>query len=91
MNPPATPVDSILVDGTSANILSASLVPGLVGVYYVQFQLGSGLATDLQAQLTIAQQAFVSNVVVFPVVAPPTASAIRRVPAVRSSTTGAPR
>jgi uncharacterized protein (TIGR03437 family) len=75
MNPPATPVDSILTGGVAANILSASLVPGLVGVYYVQFQLGAGLNTDLQTQLTIAQQAFVSNVVTFPVVAPPTASA----------------
>jgi uncharacterized protein (TIGR03437 family) len=75
MNPPATPVDSILTGGVAANILSASLVPGLVGVYYVQFQLGAGLTTDLQTQLTIAQQAFVSNVVTFPVVAPPTASA----------------
>ncbi len=80
MNPPATPVDSILVDGSSANILSAALVPGMVGVYYVQFQLGAGLATDLQAQLTIAQQAFVSNAVVFQVVAPPTASGRKAAP-----------
>jgi len=86
MNPPATQVDSILVDGVSANILSASLVPGLVGVYYVQFQLGGGLNTDLAAELTIAQQAFVSNVVVFPVVAPPTASAIKKTPSIRSGT-----
>jgi hypothetical protein len=70
-NPPATPVDSILTDGTSANILSSALVPGLVGVYYVQFQLGAGLTTDLTTQATIAQQAYVSNVVTFPVVAPP--------------------
>jgi uncharacterized protein (TIGR03437 family) len=75
MNPPATPVDSILTGGSSANILSVSLVQGMVGVYYVQFQIGAGVATDLQTQLTIAQQAFVSNVVVFPVVAPPTATA----------------
>jgi uncharacterized protein (TIGR03437 family) len=73
-NPPAVPVDSILTDGISANILSAALVPGLVGVYYVQFQLGAALATDLTTQATIAQQAFVSNVVTFPVVAPPTST-----------------
>jgi len=77
-NPPAVPVDSILVDQVSANILSAALVPGTVGVYYVQFQLGSGLATDLAAQLTIAQQAFVSNVVTLPIVAPPSASTTER-------------
>lgn len=73
-NPPATPVDSILTDGSSANILSAALVPGTVGVYYVQFQLSSALATDLTTQATIAQQSYVSNVVTIPVVAPPTAT-----------------
>ncbi len=79
-NPPLTPVDSILTDGSSGNILSAALVPGLVGVYYVQFQLSSSLATDLTTQTTIAQQSFVSNVVTFPVVAPPTSTstAIRK-------------
>jgi uncharacterized protein (TIGR03437 family) len=74
MNPPATPVDSILTGGSAANILSAALVPGMIGVYSVQFQLNGGISTNLQTQLTIAQQAFVSNVVVFPVVAPPTTS-----------------
>ena len=74
MNPPATQVDSILTAGSSANILSASLVPGTVGVYYVQFQLSTALTTNLLTQMTIAQQAFVSNVVTFPVVAPPTAT-----------------
>jgi len=78
MNPPATPVDSILTDGASANILSAALIPGLVGVYYVQFQLGPSASTDLQSQLTIAQQQFVSNVVSFAIVAPPTTSTSAR-------------
>ncbi len=71
-NPPATPVDSILAGGTSANIFSAALVPGLAGVYYVEFQLSAGQVADSSTQLTIAQQAFVSNVVTFPVVVPPT-------------------
>jgi uncharacterized protein (TIGR03437 family) len=74
MNPPATPVDSILIGGTTANILSAALVPGLAGVYYVQFQIGVGTATDLQSHATIAQQSHVSNVVTFAIVAPPTTS-----------------
>ncbi len=67
-NPPATPVDSILTDQSSGNILSAALVQGMVGVYYVQFQLSSSLATDLATYgTTIAQTVrFVSNVVVFP-------------------------
>ena len=73
-SPPATPVDSILTDQVSDNILSAALVPGTVGVYFVQFQLGLGLNTDLATQTTIAQQTFVSNVVTIPVVATPTTS-----------------
>jgi len=87
--PPAIPVDSILTGGVAANILSASLVPGLVGVYYVQFQLGGGVTTNLETQLTIAQQAFVSNVVKFPILVPPTAStsAVRQGPAVRHAVT----
>jgi uncharacterized protein (TIGR03437 family) len=82
VNPPATPVDSILNGGTSANILSAAPVAGLLGVYEVVFQIGSGLTTDLLTQTTIAQQAFVSNVVTFPVVAPPvvTTSSVARKP-----------
>jgi uncharacterized protein (TIGR03437 family) len=79
-NPPAVPVDSILVGGTSANILNVSLMPGLVGVYSVQFQLSQALTTDLTTQATIAQQAFVSNVVTFAVVAPPTATSSARKP-----------
>jgi uncharacterized protein (TIGR03437 family) len=75
-NPPATPVDSILTGGKAANILSVSLVPGLAGVYYVQFQLSTAVTTDANTQITIAQQAFVSNVVTFPVQAPATASAV---------------
>jgi len=66
-NPPAIPVDSILAGGVSANILSATLVPGLVGVYSVIFQLSNAQPTDPLTQLTIAQQATVSNVVTFPV------------------------
>lgn len=66
-NPPATPVDSILTDGSSATILSAFLVPGTIGVYAVEFELLSGLGVDPTTQLTIAQQSYVSNVVTFAV------------------------
>jgi uncharacterized protein (TIGR03437 family) len=69
-NPPAVPVDSILTGGTTANVVSVGLLPGTVGVYYVQFQLNSGLASNSATQMTIAQQAFVSNVVTFPVAVP---------------------
>jgi uncharacterized protein (TIGR03437 family) len=83
-NPPAVPVDSILVGGTSANILNVTPVPGTVGVYAVQFQLSQALTSDLTTQATIAQQAFVSNVVTFAVVAPATATASARKPVSRS-------
>lgn len=79
-NPPAVPVDSILVGGTAANIMNVALVQGTVGVYSVQFQLSQALNTDLTTQATIAQQAFVSNVVTFAVIAPPTATSSARKP-----------
>jgi uncharacterized protein (TIGR03437 family) len=70
-NSAAVPVDSILVSGVSGNILSSFLVPGLVGIYAVQFELSSAQPADPLTQLTIAQQAFVSNVVTFAVGAEP--------------------
>ncbi len=83
-NPAAVPVDSILVSGISGNIFSSFLVPGLVGIYAVEFQLSSAQPPDPLTQLTIAQQAFVSNVVTFAVGAEPanlvTATAAARRP-----------
>jgi uncharacterized protein (TIGR03437 family) len=76
MNPLAIQVDSILTGGTTANPVSVGLVPGAVGVYYVQFLLNSGLAANQAAQMTIAQQAFVSNVVTFPVAVPGSATTL---------------
>jgi uncharacterized protein (TIGR03437 family) len=70
MYPLTTPVDSILTGGTTANPVSVGLVPGTVGVYFVQFLLNSGLGSNALTQMTIAQQAFVSNVVTFPVSVP---------------------
>ncbi len=69
-NPPKVFVDSILTAGTTANVVSVGLLPGTAGVYYVQFQLNAGLASNRAAQMTIAQQAFVSNVITFPVAVP---------------------
>ena len=75
-NPPLTPVDSIQVAGTAANIISAFLVPGMIGIYAVEFQLSNTQAADTATQMTIAQQTFISNVVTFAVgVAPPEAVA----------------
>ena len=67
---PATPVDSIQAGSSSANIVSATLAPGLPGVWQVVFQLGSAVTTDPLTQLTIAQGLFVSNVVTLPVATP---------------------
>ena len=80
LNPLAVPVDSILTGGTTANPVSVGLVPGTVGVYYVQFLLNSGLPSNKLTQTTIAQQAFVSNVVTFPVAVPGLATKLVIVP-----------
>ncbi len=70
VNPPRTPVDSILAGGKTANALSVNLLDGAPGVYKVQFQINSDLPSSEATQLTIAQQNFVSNVVTFPVAVP---------------------
>jgi uncharacterized protein (TIGR03437 family) len=90
MNPLATPVDSILTAGTTANPASVGLVPGTVGVYYVQFLLNSGLGPNLATQLTIAQQAFVSNVVTFPVAIPGLATTLVITPDANTVAAGTP-
>jgi hypothetical protein len=89
-NPPAVPVDSILTGGLTANPIQVSLVPGTVGVYFVEFLLNSGLPNNAQTQLTIAQQAFVSNVVTFPVAATGAAEKFSIQPTVLTTTVGTP-
>ncbi len=73
-SPPMNPVDSILAGGSTANVVKAILAPGMVGVWEVEFQLNSSLTDNPLTQLTIAQQAAVSNVVTFPVKNPPASS-----------------
>ncbi len=90
MNPLTTPVDSILTGGTTANPVNVGFVPGTVGVYFVQFLLYSGLASNKQTQMTIAQQAFVSNVVTFPVSVPGLATTLVVTPASASVPAGTP-
>jgi hypothetical protein len=51
-------------------------LPGAVGIYYVQMLLNSGLSANQRVQTTIAQQAFVSNVVTFPVAVPGSATTL---------------
>jgi len=64
---PINPVDSILAGGSTANVVFAKLAPGTVGIWQVEFQLNSSLGDNPATQLTIAQQAAVSNVVTFAV------------------------
>ena len=73
-SPPLNPVDSILAGGSTANVVFARLFPGTLGVWQVEFQLNSSLADNPLTQLTIAQQAAVSNVVTFPLKNPPASS-----------------
>jgi hypothetical protein len=63
---------SSLAGGKTANVLYAGLAPGTIGVYQVDLELNSGLATDQLTQLTIAQDVYVSNIVTIPVVNPGT-------------------
>jgi uncharacterized protein (TIGR03437 family) len=72
--PPTEPDSfvSSLAGGKTANVLAASLMPGAVGVYQVQLELNSSMPTDPLTQLTIAQDVYVSNIVTFPLVSPPT-------------------
>lgn len=69
LNDPVSSVSS-LVGGKTANVISAGLKPGTVGIYEVQLELNTGLATDPLTQCTIAQDIYVSNPVTIPIFAP---------------------
>ncbi len=68
-SPNTVPVSfvSSLAGGSTADVLSASLLPGSVGIFQVVLHLNSGLGTNADTTLTIAQDVYVSNVVTFPV------------------------
>ena len=68
-SPNTVPVNfvSSLAGGSTADVLSASLLPGTVGIFQVILHLNGGLATNADTTLTIAQDIYVSNVVTFPV------------------------
>jgi uncharacterized protein (TIGR03437 family) len=68
-SPNTVPVNfvSSLAGGSTADVLSASLLPGSVGIYLVLLHLNSGLPTNADTTLTIAQDVYVSNVVTFAV------------------------
>ena len=56
--------------GSTADVLSATLMPGMVGVFLVELHLNSGLSANPNAQLTIAQSTYVSSPVAIPVIQP---------------------
>jgi uncharacterized protein (TIGR03437 family) len=68
--PPTEPDSfvSSLTGGKTANVLGATLAPGMVGTYLVTLELNNSLPSDPFTQLTIAQDVYVSNIVTFPVV-----------------------
>lgn len=61
---------SSLAGRKTANVLSAGLMVGMIGVYAVKLELASDLTSDPLTQLTIAQDIYTSNIVTFPLVAP---------------------
>jgi uncharacterized protein (TIGR03437 family) len=65
-----TPVDNVQAGGKTANVLNSGLKPGMLGVYEIQIQLNSSLATNPNTQVYMAQNVFTSNIVTIPVVAP---------------------
>lgn len=58
------------IGGKTANVISAGLKPGTVGIYEVQLELNSSLPTDPLTQCTIAQSIYVSNPVTIPIYNP---------------------
>jgi len=61
---------SSLAGGSTANVISANLAPGMVGVYEVRLSLGLGTPPSPLTQLTISQNIYTSNIVTVPVVDP---------------------
>jgi sugar lactone lactonase YvrE len=68
--PVTAPVSSVnsIAGGKTADVISATLMPGTVGVYQVLLHLNPDLPTDNFSQLTIAQDIYVSNIVTVPIV-----------------------
>jgi len=61
---------SSLAGGSTADVLSSTLLPGTVGTFQVLLHLNSGIVTQPYTLATIAQATYVSNQVTFPVVNP---------------------
>ena len=66
LNDPNSFVSS-LAGGSTANVISAGLQVGAIGIYLVVLELNSGVAANSAAQLTISQDIYNSNVVTIPI------------------------
>jgi uncharacterized protein (TIGR03437 family) len=58
---------SSLAGGFTADVLSAGLQVGAIGVYQVFLELNTGVAANPAAQLTISQDIYTSNTVTIPI------------------------
>lgn len=67
LNTPNASVSSI-AGGSTANVLSAGLQVGSIGMYAVVLQLSSSLPTNPVTQITISQDIYTSNIVYIQVV-----------------------
>ena len=75
LNDPRAFVSS-LAGGFTANVISANLAPGMVGIYEVRLELGLGTPPSPLTQLTISQDIYTSNIVTIPVVDPNVQTAV---------------
>ena len=66
LNSPNTFVSS-LADTKTANVISAALQPGAIGIYQVVLELNPDLVPNTVAQVTISQDIYTSNIVTIPV------------------------
>ncbi len=68
-NDPNSPVNA-LASGITANVISAGLLVGGIGVYQVVLQLSNTVPTNNFTQITISQDIYTSNIVTIPVYNP---------------------
>jgi hypothetical protein len=69
LNEPVTFVSS-LAGGSTANVVGAGLKQGAVGIYEVLLELGTGVTPNPNAQVTISQDIYTSNIVTIPIADP---------------------
>jgi uncharacterized protein (TIGR03437 family) len=61
---------SAMAGGKTANVLSAAMKPGAIGLYQVEIELNADLPTNPSTVLSISQDMYVSNQVTIPVLNP---------------------